>query len=627
METRLYYLAAILVVGMLAQWMAWRWRVPAILLLLLFGFVAGHVYDPVQLIGEDLLFSFVSLAVAVILFEGGLGLKFSEIVEVRQAVIRLVTIGVVVTWILAAAAAWYLLGMSPPMAILLGAILTVSGPTVVLPLLLHVRPVARVSAIAKWEGIVNDPVAATLAVVTFQVIITGAYGEAATVSAYRLLLMAGAGTILGLLATVVVVQLLKNFLVPDYLQNAFLLSCVTGTFALSNSIAHESGLIAVTVFGIALANQKVVAVKHLVEFKENLRILLISTLFLLLASLCSMEQVRLLGWREAAFLAFLLLIVRPLAVLCSTWGTPTNWREFAFLAWLAPRGIVAAAVSSLFALELMELSHTADQFSPAMEADISRLVPITFAVMAGTVIVYSFSSGWVARRLGLSDPEPQGIVFVGADNVVREIAAAVRGEGFSVLLIDTNYRHIMAARMMGLRGYCASILSEYALEETDLSGIGTMLAMTPSHEVNVLATIEFGRLFGRRHVFQLPAITSKTKRQEPVPSHLTARPLFAAHANHAWLADRFTDGALVKKTRLTEEFTWKDFLAHYGGNALPLFSIDTTKKLLIVSTAAQPVEMKPSLTVICLVNPVEETEEPKRGGQQMATAKPSETPA
>lgn len=609
MEHVLLYLTLVLALGSVAQWLAWRLRLPAILLLLLFGFGAGYVYDTRELIDEKLLFPAVSLAVAVILFEGGLSLRFSELREAGQIIFRLVTVGAVLTWALAGLAAWWLLGLTPQMAALVGAILTVTGPTVVGPLLQHVRPVKRVGTIAKWEGIVIDPVGATLAVLVFEAIPGATFGG----SLGRLMLTVVGGVVIGLVVAWIVIWLLKHHWIPDSLESMVLLTFVVGAYSLSVRLITESaGLVAVTLAGVVLANQRTVTVQHLIEFKETLRVLLISTLFILLASLLNWDDLLALGWPAAVFLA-VLLVIRLVAVFGACVMSKLTWREQLFLSWMAPRGIVAAAVSSLFALELTS-QHLADQLSPIIAQQAQLLVPVTFLVIVGTVVVYGLTAAPLARWLGLADPNPQGVLFVGAEPFARAMARVLRDEGYQVFMVDTNHRNISAARMQGLPCLSGGILSEYVHEQLELGGIGRLLAMTASSEVNTLATREFSHTFGRAGVYQFPPPQANSKRQEPIRPELMGRPLFAPGVNHLLLSERIAEGAIVKKTAITDEFTFEDFLQLYGQSALPLFLIDASGALT-VCTADNPPEPQSGQAVIALVDPPEEAETPGAPGQ------------
>ena len=379
------YLAGILALGIAAQWIAWRYRLPAIVLLLVFGVLLGKLSGGEPDADQEIFFALVSLAVGIILFEGGLSLDFREIHGTRGVVVRLVSIGLVTTWLLTAWLALSVAGFSTPMAILLGALLTVSGPTVILPLLRHVQPVRRIGSLSKWEGIVNDPIGAVLAALVFELVLHQTHGNIAGESMANLGLTLFYSLLLSGLSAVVLLQMLRRYWVPDYLQNPIVLAYVLLLFAFSNHLQPESGLVTVTLLGVMLANQRVVAIRHVVEFKENLRVLLISTLFIVLASRLelTLETFSTLGWRSILFVALLILVVRPASVLLATFGAGLSWQERTFLAWIHPRGIVAAAVSSLFALEIVRVLGA----EHPLAAEAERFELITFFVIIATVCV------------------------------------------------------------------------------------------------------------------------------------------------------------------------------------------------------------------------------------------------
>ncbi|MEM9659616.1 MAG: sodium:proton antiporter, partial [Planctomycetota bacterium] len=453
--------AGILALGIAAQWIAWRLRLPAIVLLLVFGAILGWL-APVDAsdVNQEFFYAVVSLAVGIILFEGGLSLDFREIRGAGGVVARLVTVGLAMTWLLTATLAHWIAGFSWPMSLLLGAVLTVSGPTVVLPLLRHVQPVRRIGSLAKWEGIVNDPIGAVLAALVFEVVSqSGGEGMASNLPLRDFWITILLGTLLGVSGAWFLLHMLRRHLTPDYLQNPVILAFVMLVFAVSNALQHESGLVTVTVMGIVLANQRGVAIRHVVEFKENLSVLLISTLFIVLSRRLQLDATTLasLGWSSLLLAALVITLVRPTAVFVSTVGSGLDWREKAFLGWIHPRGIVAAAVSSVFALRLTQTLGPESPFA----GETQRFELTVFLVIAATVVVYGLTLGPLARRLGLSGANPQGILFAGASRPVREIAMAVKNEGFAVLLVDTNPRNNAAARMAGLTATYASIGSEY----------------------------------------------------------------------------------------------------------------------------------------------------------------------
>jgi NhaP-type Na+/H+ or K+/H+ antiporter len=480
-EQLLIALTSIITLGIAAEWLAWRIHLPSILILLIFGFVAGPItgfLDPDAMLG-DLFFPIVSISVAIILFEGGTSLRLKELHKIGGVVRNLVTVGAVLTWILSAGAARYVIGLEPAPAALLGAILVVTGPTVIVPLLRHVKPVHQVASTVKWEGILIDPIGAVLAVLVYQAVLVGEV-QAATAAVLLVLLKTVAVSVaLAAIGTGLLVILMDRDWAPDFLQSPLALMVVVTTFAVSNIFQTESGLLTATLMGLALANQKAVEVKHILEFKENLRVLLISSLFIILAARLQVSDLQQLGLPHLAFLAALIVVVRPLAVALSTLRSDFNWRERALISWIAPRGIVAAAVASIFALRLAEAGY----------AGAEQLVSVTFIVIIGTVIVYGSSAAPVARWLGLAQADPQGILLLGAHPWARAIAAELKDEGVPVRLVDTNYANISAARMAGLPVYYGNALTEGALDNIDLQGIGRMLALTANDEVNSLAAL------------------------------------------------------------------------------------------------------------------------------------------
>lgn len=600
MDVRLVYLTALLVLGWLAQWLAWRLRLPAILLLLLLGFAVGQFVDAEELLGRELLFAAVSLSVGVILFEGGLSLRLRELRETGGAVLRLVTVGILITWMLATIAGLSILGLARPIAILLGAILVVSGPTVIMPLLQHVRPNRRLAGVIKWEGIVNDPIGAVLAVLIFEAVRNGGIQYAANETAVKLALTAAVGVVMGLAAALLLIETLRRYWIPDHLQSFAFLAAGLGVFTASNIARSESGLIAVTLFGVVLANQKAAPIKHVQEFKENLRVLLISMLFILLGSRMALDDLVELGPRGLLFVAVIIVVIRPTAVFLATIGSELRMRERLYLACLGPKGIVAAAVSSVFALELAADANLA----PHVVESARQLAPITFLVIVGTVAIHGLTAGPLAYWLKLAEPKPQGILFAGASAPVRAIASVLAKEGIPVLLVDSNQREIAAARMAGLPTFWASILSDYSRNELELSGIGRLLAMTPNDEVNAMACQEFVEFFGRAGVYQVAPKPSDRDSHEPVSPHRRGRLLAHRELTYSRLQEHFVRGAAVKITQLTAEFTYQAFRSRHGENAVVLFTLDDTGKLT-VATTDQSLAPRPGQRLISLILPAE----------------------
>lgn len=591
MDIPLIFFGTVVAAGLAAQWLAWRFKLPSILLLLAFGFALGVLggVNPDEILGIDVIFPVVSLAVAVIMFEGGLTLRLRDIDKSRGVVLRLVTLGVLVCWLLASLAMIVLLKVEWQVAVITGAVLTVTGPTVVGPMLRHIRPQKSIGSVIKWEGIVIDPVGAVLAVLVFETV-TGYHGMLQlTTSLLQIILVAA---LLGFGSAHLLIQSIRRYLIPDFLQVPVTLSLVVVIFVLGNSLAHEAGLVAVTLMGIAMSNQKSVSTRHLLEFKENLQVLLISCLFIVLAARIEPSDLWRLGWGGLALLAVLIVVVRPASVLVSTIGSQLTLNERLFLALLAPRGIVAAVVASVFALELAE-HHTAAHFE---EADM--IASITFLVIVGTVSVYGLIAGPVARRLGLAIDRAQGVLFVGATEFVRDIAKAIYDEGIPVLLVDTNYRNVTEARLAGLPATCDSIVSEFVSEEMELGGIGRLLAMTPNDDLNSLAATEFASVFGSSEVYQFNPSRSGVGRQKK-PAHLLGRRLFEDDTFED-LHHRHLNDAQIKKTTISDEFSYEQFLDRYGDGTRLLFVVTPDKELRVNAVDA-PIVPESGDTVIALV--------------------------
>jgi len=595
-EEILIYLSTILVLGIVAQWLAWRLGLPSILVLLIFGLGAGPItgfLDPDQILGS-LLVPLVSLSVAVILFEGGLNLKIDELREIGTVVRNLITVGVLVTWVLSSTAAHLILGLDLYIAVLFGSILVVTGPTVILPMLLHVRPSGRVGNIAKWEGIMNDPIGAMLAVLVFQAILMGGAEGTGAATFLGIMKTIFIGVLIGVAGEILLVQLLKRYWIPDYLQNPVALMLVVTVFTISEQFQIESGLFAVTVMGVFLANQKAVAVKHIIEFKENLRVLLIAALFIVLAGRLSVADLEYIDGHSLFFLGVLMLLVRPAAVVVSAWGAKLRWQELVFLSWMAPRGIVAASVSSVFALRLVEAGF----------AQAEMIAPLTFFVIIGTVAVYGIGAAPLACWLGLAQSNPQGVLIVGANPWAQKIAEALQEAGARVLVVDSNYSQISRAYEAGLPTYHGNIMADHVLEEIDLEGMGYIMALTSNDKANSLICFHLSEIFGRANVYQLPPVMEAYRGKEFVqPAHLRGRFLFGREATLPYLAQRFEAGAALEIFRLTKEFDYETFIECYGKSAIPMFLLDKDGDLHLFTVEENRLTPRPGQILIALINP------------------------
>lgn len=607
-------LAAIAFIGIGCQWLAWQTRLPAIIFLLIAGILAGPVtgvVNPEGLFG-DLLFPFVSLGVAVILFEGGMTLQLHEIRGLGSPVIRLLSLGALVTLIISALATHMLLGFPLELAVLFGALMTVTGPTVIKPLLQTVRPRQEIARLLQWESIVLDPIGALLTVLVFQFIISTQPGHDVWLS---FLGITFTGVLGGVIGALLLAQLLRRHLLPYYLENVFTLVLVLIVFAAANSMQHESGLLAVTLMGMMLANMKGVDIEELLFFKESLSVLLISILFIVLAARLDISPIIDMGWNAVALLAVIMLVARPAAILASTLGTSLDWRARALLSWIAPRGIVAAAVSALIALRLQELGYTHAEL----------LVPVTFLVIIGTVLLQGVSARPLARLLGVAEPEPDGVLIVGANTVARTLARALQKLELPVRLADTGWENVRAARMEGFQTYFGRVVSQHADRHLDLSGIGKLLGLSPHSTLNALACIRFKHEFGAGSTFRLQTAEEEQAMDERT-AHPTcnARKLFGESVTHDQLASLIAQGADIRITTLSEDFDDERYREHYGSRAIRLFALDTQGKLHFFTSAAE-LHPKPGWKVASLL-PAEVLEQLKNARNEARSSEKSLTP-
>jgi NhaP-type Na+/H+ or K+/H+ antiporter len=611
-------LASIGVISILCQWIAWRVKLPAILFLLLAGIVAGPGtgwLDPDETFGR-LLLPIVSLSVAVILFEGSLTLKFKEIQGLEVVVRRLVTTGILVTWLIISVATHWLLAFSWKLAFLFGAIIVVTGPTVVIPMLRTVRPTANVAKILRWEGIVIDPIGAFLSVLVFQFIVSEAYSGAIGQAVLLFIKTLFLSTCIGGIAGYWFGQLIRYHLLPEYLHNIAALALVCGVFAAANEIERESGLLAVTVMGVWLTNMKNVPTEDILNFKESLSVLLISGLFIILAARINFSSFMVMSWHAVGVLLVIQFVARPAKALLATRGSALRWGERVMIGWMAPRGIVAAATAAVFALRLQE--HGNPGQAPAMRAladsralaltgeeylQAELLVPLTFLVIIGTVVLQSVTSRFIALKLGVSEPEPRGVLIVGANIVGRRVAAALRDCGFEVLMADTSWGHIRAARMDGISTYFGNIVSEHADQHLELIGIGHMLALSEYPEINQLACQRYRTEFGRRSIYAIQTESfqaNNNRAQFSMPS--AGRPLFGANGDIRTLQAMLDDGAKIHKTLLTEQYSFQNFLQDHQGDKIPLFAVTSSGAIHFFSLD-HTFAPRPNWTVVSLVSP------------------------
>ena len=507
-------LAAIIVIGLLAQWIAWRMKIPAIFPLIILGLVMGPLstlfldekwIDPENIFAGKTMYYFVSLSVGVILFEGGLTLKFKEVRQLAGVVRNLLIVGPIVMGIGGALAAHYFLDMDYRVGLLFGSLIIVTGPTVIAPILRSVRPKKNISTILKWEGIAIDPIGALVAVLVYELLFVSTMGVGGDhsmgltqVALKTFFLTLCVGTFFGLLSGWTLHTLLKRNLIPHFLINVLSLGFVIFAFAGADTLQAESGLLSVTVMGILLANIKTPNLDKILDFKESLTVILISVLFIILSTKISMEDLRLLEINSLYIFLVVVFVLRPIVVWISSWKSDLNWKEKAFVAWIGPKGIVAAAVASLFSLYLMS-----DKISlpPSLREDVELLVPLTFMIILGTVTLNGLSAKFVARLLGLVQDVKNGVVIVGANEGSISIAKYLEKHHISNTLVDLSKENIRQARAASLNVLEKNILSDD--DDLEFDDVGHLLALTSSNDVNIFACRKLKSTFGESNVYRL----------------------------------------------------------------------------------------------------------------------------
>ncbi len=520
--------AGIIILGIFAQWLAWRIKVPAILPLILIGLVVGPLstlwsengrkwIEPIYnentesgLFPGESLFYFVSLAIGVILFEGGLTLKRREITGVGRTILRLITVGSITTFIGGGLAAHFLMGLSWPISFLFSGLIIVTGPTVIAPILQNIPLKRNISTILKWEGILIDPIGALVAVLVFEFIRTADGGVAFTSHALtqfaQVLLI---GLALGTIAAYSLYQLIEKGLIPHFLLNVFTLAFVLGVFVFSDILARESGLLTVVVMGTVLGNLELSRIKEILSFKESLSVLLISILFILLAANIEMEQLRLLyDWRALTLFGIVAVGLRPLGVFLSTGRAELKFNEKLFISWVGPRGIVAAGISSLFGITLTRNGVPGAEW----------LTPLVFLIVLGTVLLNAATARPVARLLNVIMEASNGILIIGANIASRIMAKYLQQNDRHVVLVDNNRGSIEKAKEMGLEAYMANIYSEDLVDQFELLDMGYMIAMTSSSDVNEFAVKKYEKIFGENGSFRLITPEEMKKGKESLPT-------------------------------------------------------------------------------------------------------------
>ena len=587
------FFAAVGVIGMASQWLAWRFRIPAIILLLAAGLVFGPATGllvPARILGS-LIQPMIAAAVAVILFEGGLSLDFNGLKDASQAVRRIVFVTAPLMWAMIAAAAHYVALLSWPTATVIGGILVVTGPTVVQPLLRNARMEARPAAVLRWEAIVNDPIGALFAVLAYEVFVQTQSGSGAIEIGVKLALYIAIAGALGYGLARGISYAYRTTLVPEYLKVPLLFVLVLACFVGGNQLLDEAGLLAVTVMGVKLGNSKIASLAEIRRFKEHAAVLLVSGVFVVLTADINPKMISSLDWHSAAFVAILLLAIRPVGVFLGTLATNLTWRETLLISWVAPRGVVAVATAAIFGGILA--SHGA--------ADGAKIPALVFAIVFVTVILFGLTTVPVARWLKLASLSSPGVLIVGCNAWTLAMAEAFASMEIPVMIADRSWRTLKAARDGAIATYYGEILAEAAEHRLDHASYGEMIAATESDSYNTLVCTDLGPSFGRQHVFQIGRMESQENDPNDIALSLGGRTLMKAGYDLDSLVRRLSEGWTFRKTKLTEEFDFEAYRATLSDEDQLILALKPNDRLSFATVNSGP-RPGPGDTVLAFVS-------------------------
>ncbi|CAM5193741.1 K(+)/H(+) antiporter NhaP2 [Ureibacillus acetophenoni] len=568
LESTLFQIAVTIALGVLSQWIAWRYRLPAIVVMSIAGLIVGpflSLINPEQSFGE-VFHPLISLAVAIILFEGSLSLDFREIKGFQRPIIRIAIIGAFIAWIAGSLAVHYLAGLSLDVAFVIGGLFIVTGPTVILPLLRQAKLKERPAAILKWEGIVVDPFGALLALFAFQVVLW----TNDSITGMSLVLFFGSSVLAAGLGSLVgwgLGRLIEHGYVPEYLKSPTVLSSVLVVFAVSDAVMHETGLLAVTAMGIVMANMHLTSLRDLIHFKENISVLLISSVFIMLtASLTVTTLLEILNWRLLLFVLGMMFIVRPLSIWISTIGTDLTKEERTLIGWIAPRGIVALTVSGFFANALTKAGFEGAE----------KITALTLALVFATVLAHGFSIGWLAKKLGLQATEQPGVLIVGGTPFSALLAQAIQSFNIPVLIMDRSWGMLSNARQLGIKTEVGDILSEHTEYHVDLTPYETIIAATEEDAYNALICQRFVPELGRESIYQTPIHIGDP---DDYSKSIGGKRLFQSEYDIHTLNRYVEKGYMIRKTVLTEQYTFEQFEEDNIHETIQLFSVDTENNI------------------------------------------------
>ena len=585
-------LMAVLVIatGIFAQWLAWRSHLPAIILLAAGGLLIGPVLGWVPHGHEmgSVVHTIVTLCVAIILFEGGLNLQRSDLKVAAVGVQRLVYLGAPLAWLFGSLAAHHIAGLSWPVSVVFGAIMIVTGPTVIMPLLRQAGLQRSTSSYLKWEGIINDPIGALAAVLSYQFFLVAGTGENWVEVALGVVAALTVSLVLGGVGGWLTGHAFRRGWLPEYLKSPVMLTMVLIVYEISNLTQHEAGLLAVTVMGIVVGNMHLSGLQDMKRFKEYITIILVSVVFVLLTATMNPAVIDLVDANVIALIAAILFLVRPAAVLLSTVKSGMALNERLLLAWIAPRGIVAAATAGVMGPALAEQGFAGAEY----------LLPLTFGVIFATVVLHGLTLGWLSRRLGLSSPERDSVLIVGASPWTVELARTLDNLGVTVMLADRSWHRLRIARQTGLKTFYGEILSEFAEDSVEVSHVRTVLAATDNDAYNALVCSALAPEIGRGRVFQLPMGPGAEEDPKAVAIAHRGRMAFGEGAEFENLWRFLIEGWEFTKTPLTEAYSFSKWREDTSSEAIPILLLKGNAQARFLGGQSEP-ETEPGDVLVC----------------------------
>lgn len=593
-ETVLLSIVIIVVLGIFSQWLAWRIQWPSIVIMSVAGLLIGPVFEfinPENAL-DELYSPIISLAVAVILFEGSSSLNFREVKDISKSVFRVVTLGAFIAWIGGALAAHFIAGLSLPVSFIIGGLFIVTGPTVINPLLRQAKLKPRSATVLKWEGIILDPAGPLLALFAYQ--ITKVITDDNLQTNYLLNFFAGSlmAVAIGLLIGLLVSRMVRKGLFPEFLKSPIVLSFVLLCFSISEVVMHETGMLAVTVMGLTMARTKkyIASIGNVSHFVENISVILTSTVFVLLtASLTRDTIMDVFTLPIIGFVLFMLFIVRPLSIWISTIGTELKAPEKTLIGWIAPRGIVALTVSGYFAGLLQEDGFT----------DASTLMTLTFALVFITVCAHGFTLEPLAKKLHIANAEQDGILIVGANHFSTDFAEHCKSLDIPVMIIDSTYGRLMPAKNKGINTFNGEILSEHTQLEANLTPYEYIVAMTDAPAYNALIGQSFAPEFGFNNTFSLPA-DGMNKRNSDISPAVKANILFDEDASPSNLNQKIREGYTFETIETAKKQTVKK--ADFAKKGIVLFIRKKNNGITFITARSKKLQLEQGDQVVMLVN-------------------------